>query len=147
MKISEQYLIDGPVEAQLIAKQIEKTNSKTDIGGHAFFLGQVRRDKIKDKFVSKIIYSAYEQMVSKELDKIKENIYAKYDDVKSIEIIHSIGGVNAGEISMFVMTSAGHRIQAFDSCREIVDLIKAHAPIWKKEVLEDDSYKWTGSEL
>ena len=75
---------------------------RPDSGGHSFFLGQVRADRINGKMVKAIEYSAYEGMVKAEADKIKESILAEFDDVRSIDIIHSTGIVKAGEISLLV---------------------------------------------
>ncbi len=41
-------------------------------------------------------------MVKAEADKIKNSVMEEFDDVKSIDIIHSTGIVNAGEISLLV---------------------------------------------
>jgi molybdopterin synthase catalytic subunit len=107
-----------------------------------FFLGQVRADEVGGKRVKAIEYSAYEDMVHVEAEKIKETIFSEFNDVKSIEIVHSTGLVNAGEISMAVLVSAGHRQQAMQACSKTVELIKVHLPVWKKEIFEDDSHLW-----
>jgi molybdopterin synthase catalytic subunit len=39
--------VQGPIAASFIADSIEKHKSKTNIGGHSIFLGQVRADKIE----------------------------------------------------------------------------------------------------
>jgi molybdopterin synthase catalytic subunit len=46
---------------------------------------------------------------------------------------HRIGIVPLSEPSVAVAVSAAHRDAAFAGAREIIDQIKAHAPIWKKE--------------
>ena len=47
---------------------------------------------------------------------------------------HRVGTVALGEASVAVAASAAHREEAFAGAREIIDRIKAEAPIWKKEV-------------
>lgn len=106
------------------------------------FLGQVRTDEIDGKRVKAIEYSAYSEMVNVEAEKIKETVLSEFADVKSIIIIHSTGIVKAGEISLLVFVSAGHRKQAMEGCGKTVDLIKANLPVWKKEIFEDDSHIW-----
>ena len=54
--------VQGPIAASFIADSIQKHSSKTDIGGHSIFLGQVRADKIDGKEVASIEYTAYEDM-------------------------------------------------------------------------------------
>lgn len=136
------YLTDGPVSQNLILQSIEKMGKSTDSGGHSIFLGQVRSDEIGNKKVRAIEYSAYVELVSIEAEKIKANIYAGFPDVRAIEIIHSTGIVSAGEISLFVLVSAGHRHQAIQACSKTVELIKESLPIWKKEIFEDDTHQW-----
>jgi molybdopterin synthase catalytic subunit len=120
----------------------EKMSEKTDAGGHSVFIGQIRADVINGKKVKAIEYSAYEGMVKSEADKIKETIFSEFGDVRSIDIVHSIGVVKTGELSLFVLVSAGHRHQAMQACSKTVELIKEKLPVWKKEIFEDDSHTW-----
>lgn len=136
------YLTDGPVSQNLISHLIEKIGEKTDSGGHMIFLGQVRADIINGKEVKAIEYSAYESMVNVEAENIKKQILSQFGDVKSIDIIHSKGVVSAGELSLVVLVSAGHRLQAFQACSKTVELIKDKLPVWKKEIFDDDSHMW-----
>ncbi|MCX6325612.1 MAG: molybdenum cofactor biosynthesis protein MoaE [Bacteroidia bacterium] len=136
------YLINGPVTQNIMAHFMEKMGEKTDSGGHSVFLGQVRADEINGKKVKAIEYSAYGAMVKVEADKIKETILLQFGDVRSIDIVHSTGIVKAGEISLFVLVSAGHRHQAIQACSKAVELIKEKLPVWKKEIFEDDSHEW-----
>jgi molybdopterin synthase catalytic subunit len=117
-------------------------SERTDIGGHSIFLGQIRADEINGKKVRAIEYSAYEAMVKLEADAIKDTILSEFTDTKSIDIVHSTGVVNAGEISLFVLVSAGHRKHAREACSKTVELIKVKLPIWKKEIFEDSSFGW-----
>jgi molybdopterin synthase catalytic subunit len=136
------YLTLGPITQKMIGTLLDKTGSGTDAGGHSLFLGQVRADKIDGKSVVAIEYSAYEEMVKNEADKLKQQILSEFPDAKSIDIIHSTGIVRAGEISLAVIVSAGHRRQAIDACSKAVELIKERFPVWKKEIFEDNSYGW-----
>jgi len=140
--MEENYLIAGPVPPGKISELVEKMGRKTDSGGHMIFLGQVRADEIEGKRVRAIEYSAYSEMVNVEADKIKKTVFSEFADVKSIIIIHSIGIVKAGEISLLVFVSAGHRKHAMEACSKTVELIKANLPVWKKEIFEDDSHLW-----
>jgi len=135
-------LIDGPVTPTVISDTVAKYGENPDTGAHSIFLGQVRKDLIEGRYVKAIDYSAYEEMVIMEADKINKTILSEFDDVKTLEIVHSKGIVKRGEISLLVMVSAGHRQQAAVACAKAVELIKEKLPIWKKEVFEDDTQKW-----
>ncbi len=139
-------LVDGPLKPGLIADIIAGCGDNPDTGAHALFLGQVRKDQVEGRNVKAIDYSAYEEMVIMEANKINKTILSEFEDVKIFEIIHSRGLVMAGEISLLVMVSAGHRQQAFSACGKAVELIKDKLPVWKKELYDDDSGRWKQNE-
>jgi molybdopterin synthase catalytic subunit len=134
-------LIEGPLSYGVISETIAKGRENSDAGAHSLFLGQVRRDLNGGKYVKAIEYSAYEEMVITEADKINKTVLSEYDDVRSIEIIHSRGLVRTGEISLMVMVSAGHGQQSGKACARTVELISEKLPVLKKEIFEDGSEK------
>lgn len=140
--MTEDILVNGPVTQGVISSILSALGDNTGAGGHSLFLGQVRADIDGSRRVKAIEYSAYEAMVRAEADKIKESIIAEYDDLKSIKILHSVGMVKAGEISLFILVSAGHRHQATSACSKILELIKEKLPVWKKEIFEDNTHEW-----
>lgn len=141
IKKSKKIFITGPINPQFIADSIAKHSSRTDIGAHDIFLGQVREDKIKGKKIRAIEYSAYNEMAEKEIHDIRENTFKKFG-ITCIHIYHSLGRVKAGKISFFVFVSAPHRDAAFKACRYVVDEIKKKAPVFGKEIFEDNSHQW-----
>ena len=57
MSKRKNVFIDGPITPEFISDSIAKHQTKTSIGAHNIFLGQVRDDKIEDKSVQAIEYS------------------------------------------------------------------------------------------
>jgi len=137
-----EILIKGPITQKLVSEIIAETNQAT-IGAQSIFLGQVRSDVLNGQKVLEIDYSAYEDMVQTEMNKIFEYIKSKYDDLQKVYVRHSVGIVKAGEHSLLVFVACGHRRQAFKAVEEIVDLIKEKLPVWKKEILEQGGHVWT----
>lgn len=133
--------VQGPISPEFIANSIAKHQSKTSIGAHDIFLGQVRADIINDKEVAAIEYTAYEEMANQKFHDIREATFAKFD-LSCMHIYHSLGTVNAGEICLFVFVSAPHRKGVFEAKRHIVEEIKSVVPIFGKELFKDDSYQW-----
>lgn len=133
--------VSGPIAPTFIADSISKHSSKTSIGAHSIFLGQVRNDLIDGKKVKAIEYTAYTEMADDVFTTIREEAFGKYK-LTCMHIYHSLGRVDAGEISLFVFTSSEHRRDAIDACNEIVERIKKDAPVWGKEIMEDDSHTW-----
>ena len=140
-KAPKNIFVEGPISAQFIADSIAKHASKTDIGGHNLFLGQVRADKVGDKIVTAIEYTSHTEMALEKMQEIREAIFAKYP-LTCMHIHHSLGVVKAGELCLVVFTSSAHRKAAIDACEECVERIKAELPIWGKELLEGNEYQW-----
>ena len=132
---------DGAISAESIGKSIGNHQSKTEIGGHSIFLGQVRADEIDGKTVGAIEYSAHEEMAENEVYKIREAAFEKYN-LSCMHIYHSIGVVNVGEICLFVFTSSPHRRDCQDATDYIVEEIKKRAPIFGKELFLGGDFQW-----
>jgi molybdopterin synthase catalytic subunit len=133
--------VQGAISPDKIAKSIANHSTKTDIGGHSIFLGQVRADEKEDGKVTAIEYTAYEEMALEKAFEIREAIFAKYP-LSCMHIYHSLGEVKTGEICLFVFTSSKHRKAAMQACDELVERIKVELPIWGKEILDTDQHIW-----
>ncbi len=133
--------IDGSIPTQKIADDIQKHSTKTSIGAHSIFLGQVRADEIDGSTVIAIEYAAYEEMVLEKMNIIRESFFEKYS-LTCMHIYHSLGKVNVGEICLFVFTSSKHRKDAIDACNEMVEVIKQELPIWGKEICANNCSEW-----
>jgi len=140
-KSLKNIFVQGPISPESIAKSIANHSSKTDIGGHSIFLGQVRADDKEDGKVTGIEYTAYEEMASEKAFEIREAIFAKYP-LSCMHIYHSLGEVKVGEICLFVFTSSKHRKAAIDACEELVERIKKEVPIWGKELIDNQGSVW-----
>ncbi len=132
---------EGAISSQFIANSIAKHQSKTGIGAHNIFLGQVRADSINGKVVAAIEYTAYEDMANQKFHEIRESAFEKFD-LNCMHIYHSIGKVNTGEICLFVFVSSPRRKEVFPAIEFIVEEIKAHVPVFGKEIFEDESHQW-----
>lgn len=133
--------VSGPVSAEKIATSIQNHSSKTNIGAHSIFLGQVRADEKDGSVVKAIEYTSYEEMALEKAHQIREDIFDKYE-LTCMHIYHSLGEVKTGEICLFVFTSSKHRKTAIEACEELVERIKKELPVWGKEVLKSNEETW-----
>jgi len=140
-KVPKKVFIKGAISSEFIANSIAKHQSKTYIGAHNIFLGQVRNDILDGKKVKAIEYSAYSEMAEKAIHQIREAAFKKFDLI-CLHIYHSLGKVIAGEICLFVFVSSAHRDASYQASRFLVEELKAKAPIFGKEVFEDNSHSW-----
>ncbi len=141
------YFIEGAISFSEIDNILKTNADAINIGGHAIFLGQVRADIFNANQTEYIEYTTYNEMAINEFEAVKNTITEKYNHIKFIYILHSLGIVKVGELSLAVVVSAKHRAQAFKALEETVDLIKAKVPIWKREVLNNGEHLWTENSI
>tara|TARA_Y100000817_G_C16556304_1_gene411098 strand:- start:116 stop:559 length:444 start_codon:yes stop_codon:yes gene_type:complete len=118
---------------QSIAKNFVSSNSH---GACTIFEG-VTRDHSDNRKVKFLEYECYKPMAIKKLKQICEEIIEKWD-VK-VSILHRIGKLEIGEVSLIVATGSPHRKEGIQACEYSVDRIKEIVPIWKKEFFEGGS--------
>jgi len=140
-KIIKSVFKQGAISSEFIGESIAKHQTKTAIGAHNIFLGQVRSDVIDDKTVTAIEYTAYEEMANAKFHEIREAAFEKFE-LTCMHIYHSLGIVNAGEICLFVFVSSPHRKMVFEALEFIVEEIKAKVPVFGKEIFDDSSHQW-----
>ena len=133
--------VEGPITSEFIGQSIAKHQSKTTIGAHNIFLGQVRADTINGKTVSAIEYTAYEDMANEKFFETREATFKKFN-LTCMHIYHSLGKVNTGEICLFVFVSSPRRKEVFKALEYVVEEIKAKAPVFGKEIFEDTTHQW-----
>lgn len=131
----------GAIPASFIGESIAKHQSKTGIGAHNIFLGQVRADTINNKTVSAIEYTAYEEMANTKFAEVREATFEKFN-LTCMHIYHSLGTVKTGEICMFVFVSSLRRKEVFKAIEYVVNEIKDKVPVFGKEIFEDETHQW-----
>jgi len=109
-------------------------------GAVALFLGTVR-DITGEQVTVCLDYDAYGPMAEKKLAEIEAQVRAKWP-VAHVAMIHRLGRLAVGDISVAVAVSTPHRADAFDALRFAVDTLKELVPIWKKENAPDGTGEW-----
>lgn len=140
-KKPKNVFINGAISSKFIGESIAKHQSKTSIGAHNIFLGQVRADEIDGKTISAIEYTAYEDMANAKFHEIREATFEKFN-LTCMHIYHSLGTVKAGEICLFVFVSSPRRKEVFKALEYVVEEIKAKVPVFGKELFEDNTHQW-----
>jgi molybdopterin converting factor subunit 1 len=83
--------------------------------------------------VERLEYDAYVDMANERLAAIATEAIERHG-LCAAAVEHRVGEVPLTAPSVIVAVSAPHRGEAFAGAREIIDRVKAEAPIWKKEV-------------
>ena len=100
-------------------------------GGVALFLGTVR-DLTGEQVTVALDYEAYPPMAEKKMAEIEADTRSRWP-VGELAIVHRLGRLGVGEVSVAVAASCPHRAQAFEACRHAIDRVKELVPIWKRE--------------
>jgi molybdopterin synthase catalytic subunit len=92
--------------------------------------------------VESLEYEAHEQMAMTMLARIADEIEERFG-VRRIAIVHRVGEVPLGDVSIAVVAAAPHRDAAFLAARYGIDETKGRVPIWKAERFAD-GHVWIG---
>lgn len=109
-------------------------------GAVLLFLGTVR-DHADGRPVGGLHYEAYQAMAEKELDAIAREAVSQLGSDR-IAIVHRVGDLSIGEVSVAIAVSSPHRGEAFQASRFIIEEIKKRLPVWKHEQYEDGEATW-----
>ncbi|HXZ82788.1 MAG TPA: molybdenum cofactor biosynthesis protein MoaE [Acidimicrobiales bacterium] len=107
--------------------------SGRECGAVVSFSGSVREASEGRPGVVSLEYEAYEPYAARKMADVVRAVRTRFPEVRRIALLHRIGTLSVGEVSVFVVVSAPHRSDAFEAARSCLDLVKATVPIWKRE--------------
>ncbi|QGQ20995.1 molybdenum cofactor biosynthesis protein MoaE [Cellulomonas sp. JZ18] len=62
--------------------------------------------------------------------------------VDAVAVVHRVGPLEVGDCALGVAVAAAHRQEAFAAAARLVDEVKEHLPVWKRQVLGDGTHEW-----
>lgn len=124
------------IDCQALTEQVRRA----DCGAVVTFLGTVR-DLTDGRVTVALDYEAYPQMAEKKMAEIERETRQQWP-VGEMAMVHRVGHLEVGEVSVAVAVSCPHRGQAFDACRFAIDRLKELVPIWKKENWAGGASEW-----
>ena len=86
-------------------------------------------------------YDAYEEMAAGVLTEIADEA-ASVLGTDRIAVVHRVGDLAVGDVSVAIAVSSPHRAEAYESSRFIIEEIKKRLPVWKKELYSDGVEEW-----
>jgi molybdopterin synthase catalytic subunit len=123
--------------------QLTEAVRRPGCGAVVTFLGTVR-DLTGDEVTLALEYEAYPPMAERQMAEIVREVERRWP-VGVVELVHRLGRLGVGEISVAVAVSCPHRADAFAACRFAIDRLKEIVPIWKKD-LGPDRASWVHPE-
>ncbi len=106
------------------------------VGAVIAFVGVVRGET-EGREVLYLEYEAYPEMAEATLRQIGDEIRQRWTSIREVAIVHRVGRLEIGEVSVVIALSAAHRPEVFDAVHYAIDRLKEISPIWKKEVWTD----------
>lgn len=133
-------LQDEPIDYHALTEQVRSPSC----GAVCLFLGTVR-EMTEGKRTTALDYEAYPSMAEKMLAQVEAETRQRWP-VQEMGLVHRLGHMELGEVSVAVAVSCPHRTQAFDACRYAIDRLKEVVPIWKQEHWADGTTEWVHPE-
>ena len=132
-------LVRGPIS---VAQVCEFVSGDPSLGGTVTFEGSTRAESDPQHGpLVRLDYEAYKSMARRQLEHLAHEAVDRFGAGK-IAVVHRLGSVPVGEASVMIAVACGHRAEAFEACRWLIDTLKKDVPIWKKDVFEDGFVKW-----
>ena len=103
--------------------------SDDEAGALVTFSGIVRAAE-GSRRIDRLDYEHYAAMAERELVKLVARARERWP-LRRVGLLHRVGPVRVGESSVVVAVSAGHRAEAFEAARFLIDELKKSVPIWK----------------
>jgi molybdopterin synthase catalytic subunit len=130
------HLTSQPIDYHALTEQVRRPGC----GGVVLFLGTVR-DLTGAQVTLALDYEAYPEMAEKKLAQVEQETRARWP-VGEMALVHRLGHLDVGEVSVAVAVACPHRAEAFEACRYAIDRLKEIVPIWKKENWADGTSEW-----
>lgn len=61
-----------------------------------------------------------------------------------VAAVHRTGELTIGDLAVVLAVGSGHRGEAFDAARALIDDLKGTVPIWKHQRFADGTDEWVG---
>ncbi|GAA4752240.1 molybdenum cofactor biosynthesis protein MoaE [Amnibacterium soli] len=136
MSVAIAVVTDAPIDAD----EVEAAVLTRADGALVTFRGVIR-DHDSGHAVTRLEYSAHPDAEAFLLAAC-ERVAASTGLV--VGAVHRIGPLGIGDVALVAAVAAPHRAEAFAACSELVDVIKAGVPIWKRQHSPDGTTEWVG---
>ena len=129
-------ITESPIDYAALTERVRSNRA----GAVCLFLGTVR-EITGDRRTAALDYEAYPEMARRKMEELEAEARGRWPIVEAA-LVHRVGHLDLGEVSVAVAVSCPHRADAFAACRHAIDRLKELVPIWKKEHWADGSTEW-----
>lgn len=132
---------NDPIDPAAVLKRVGAPGD----GAAALFLGTVRNSN-EGRPVGGMEYQGYRNMARDQLAAIAAEA-AEQAHSDRLAVVHRLGELAVGEVSVAIAVSTPHRAEAFRAARYVIEEIKKRLPIWKRERYLDGEEAWLDGHL
>lgn len=129
-------LTHDTIDYQALTEQVRSDQA----GAVVLFLGTVR-EMTQERRTLALDYDAFPEMAIAKMEELEADVRESWP-VEGVGIVHRLGHLELGEISVAVAVSSPHRQQAFEAGKHLIDRLKVTVPVWKKENWSDGTTEW-----
>jgi molybdopterin synthase catalytic subunit len=129
-------ITEAPIDAAGLLAEV----GGDEDGAAILFVGSVRRMN-EGRIVRGMHYDGYRAMAEEVLSTIGREA-AGLAGTDRVTLVHRIGTLELGDVSVAIAVSSGHRAEAFAAARYAIEEIKRRLPVWKQEHYADGDTRW-----
>lgn len=129
-------LVQNAIDTQELLSSVADDNC----GASVLFTGSTRR-WTGGAYTEKLGYEAHESMAIASMHRLADQAKARWS-VVHVSIVHRLGEVGVGEISVAVAVSSPHRKDSFEAASWLIDTLKKDVPIWKCDFDATGNGQW-----
>lgn len=130
-------------EHPILLAEHEEMVGHQSAGAIVGFVGMIRDHDVGRRVV-RLEYSAHPSAAQVMADVVAD-VAAQSSGVRAVAASHRVGVLHIGEAALVAAVAADHRQEAFATCAQLVDTIKARLPVWKHQFFADGTEEWVGS--
>lgn len=129
---------------QAIALEPLLASNSDACGASLLFTGTVREHN-DGRPVHGMRYTAHEALAEKALAEICRETEQQYA-IEHCHIVHRLGSLGLGEISVAIVVHSAHRDAAYQASRFAIEALKKRVPIFKQEFYSDGEARYLDGE-
>jgi len=129
-------IVTAPID---VSDVLGRVGSEQD-GAVLLFLGTVR-DHAEGRPVRGMTYESYQEMAHDVLGGIAHEAAARLGTDR-VAVVHRIGDLTIGDVSVGIAVSSPHRAEAYEASRFVIEEIKKRLPVWKREHYPNGEAAW-----
>lgn len=130
-------------ELKLSVEEHAELVSEAGAGAVVTF-GGVVRDHDDGRSVTSLYYEGH-PTAGDVLARVVSEVVGRRSGLRAVAVSHRLGALEIGDVALACAVAAEHRAEAFATCAELVDEVKARLPVWKHQHFADGTDEWVNS--